>query len=206
MTKATDNKGMHCASCQRERGSLDGYTFNTTDQWICSKACLRAYIAAAAVPRRLDATEVERPDMVKAASAFVAEWLPDDAEIIGPLAEELNDAYNAGHRAGQAQEQRRPEAQEGRGVHRCIVEGCDWDHAGEYPLCPAHLDVVISMPDGVPQGGDRVRIMNGGGPGTVVRTQVMIKTDAGGHVIEPYENVKLERELRGAAPSRKGDE
>ena len=38
----------------------------------------------------------KRPDMVVAAESFIAEWLPGDEEIVGPLAEELNDAYNAG--------------------------------------------------------------------------------------------------------------
>lgn len=40
------------------------------------------------------------PDFVKAATAFIDEWLPGDEEIVGPLAEELHDAFNAGHRAG----------------------------------------------------------------------------------------------------------
>jgi hypothetical protein len=38
------------------------------------------------------------PDFVKAAEAFVDEWLPGDEEIVAPLAEEMNDAYNAGCR------------------------------------------------------------------------------------------------------------
>lgn len=40
----------------------------------------------------------ERPDMVKAAEAFIEEWAPDEDRLVGPLAEELNDAYNAGCR------------------------------------------------------------------------------------------------------------
>ena len=37
-------------------------------------------------------------DARKAAASFIEEWLPGDEEILGPLAEELSDAYNAGLR------------------------------------------------------------------------------------------------------------
>lgn len=43
----------------------------------------------------------KRRDAVKAAEDFVEEWLTGDEQVIAPLAEELNDAYNAGYRDGQ---------------------------------------------------------------------------------------------------------
>ena len=58
-------------------------------------------------PRR--AEPVHRPDYVKAATSFIDEWLPGDEEIVGPLAEELHDAYNAGHRVGSRTETPEPD-------------------------------------------------------------------------------------------------
>jgi hypothetical protein len=50
----------------------------------------------------IDSECTQRPDYVKAAEAFIDEWLPGDEEIIAPLASELHDAYNAGRRTTKA--------------------------------------------------------------------------------------------------------
>jgi hypothetical protein len=49
-------------------------------------------------PRPACAAQTKALDARKAAASFIEEWLPGDEEILGPLAEELSDAYNAGRR------------------------------------------------------------------------------------------------------------